>query len=173
MVDRMPWIERRFTFDVPNSMFPNVLERLRGTPARVSNRLLGVDAGLLVRRVGDTWSIQENVGHLIDVEQLWDGRLDDFEHGLDTLRPADMSNRQTHEAEYNDRPFAAILVEFRRVRDDLVARLEALDDEVIERVAHHPRLDQPMRLLDLLIFAAEHDDHHLARISELLRIVDQ
>ena len=34
--------------------------------------------------------------------------------------------------------------------------------------AWHPRLDRPMRVIDLAIFAAEHDDHHLARITELL-----
>jgi hypothetical protein len=26
-----------------------------------------------------------------------------------------------------------------------------------------------MRVIDLVVFAAEHDDHHLARITELLR----
>jgi hypothetical protein len=32
----------------------------------------------------------------------------------------------------------------------------------------HPRLQQPMRLIDHALFVAEHDDHHLARITELL-----
>jgi hypothetical protein len=32
----------------------------------------------------------------------------------------------------------------------------------------HPRLKQPMRLVDHLFFVAEHDDHHLALIRELL-----
>ncbi len=42
----------------------------------------------------------------------------------------------------------------------------------IGRSAHHPRLNRPMRILDLMVFAAEHDDHHLARISELLRAME-
>jgi len=33
----------------------------------------------------------------------------------------------------------------------------------------HPRLQQPMRLVDSLYFVAEHDDHHIAKISGLLR----
>jgi len=33
----------------------------------------------------------------------------------------------------------------------------------------HPRLRTPMRLLDHLHFVAEHDDHHLAKIRELMR----
>ena len=32
-----------------------------------------------------------------------------------------------------------------------------------------PRLRTPMRLIDLGFFVAEHDDHHLARITELLK----
>ena len=39
MPQKLLWIERRFTFDLPISMFPNVLERLRGTPARVADRI--------------------------------------------------------------------------------------------------------------------------------------
>jgi hypothetical protein len=32
----------------------------------------------------------------------------------------------------------------------------------------HPRLKQPMRLVDHLYFVAEHDDHHLATIREMM-----
>ena len=32
----------------------------------------------------------------------------------------------------------------------------------------HPRLKQPMRLVDHLYFVAEHDDHHLAKIWEMI-----
>jgi hypothetical protein len=35
--------------------------------------------------------------------------------------------------------------------------------------AVHPRLQQPMRLVDMLYFVAEHDDHHLARMTALAR----
>jgi hypothetical protein len=32
----------------------------------------------------------------------------------------------------------------------------------------HPRLKEPMRLVDHLFFVAEHDDHHLAWIWKLI-----
>jgi uncharacterized damage-inducible protein DinB len=169
MPEKMPWVERRFAFDLPISMFPAVLERLRGTPARIEDRLRGLGPDDLRRRPGDAWSIQETVGHLIEVEALWLGRLDDFAAGLEELRPADMSNRRTEEADYNARDAGEVLAGFRRVRAAFVERLEGLSDEEIARAAHHPRLDQPMRVLDLMVFAAEHDDHHLARITEILR----
>ena len=171
MPRKAPWIERRFTFDLPLSMFPNVLERLRGTPVRVEERVRGWTSGQLRERFGQTWSVQETIGHLAQVESLWLGRLDDFSAGLKELRPADMSNRRTEAADNNSSDSAAVLGAFRRLRTEFVGRLEQLSDEEVGRSARHPRLDQPMRVLDLMSFAAEHDDHHLARISELARMM--
>jgi uncharacterized damage-inducible protein DinB len=168
VTSKTPWIQRRFTFDMPVTMFPNVLERLRGAPARVEDRVHGLRSEDLRIREGESWSVQEIIGHLIEVEALWLGRLDDFEAGLQTLRAADMENRRTFAAYYNDKELREILQGFRRVRGLFVRRLELLDDAALQRTAHHPRLDQPMRVLDLMMFAAEHDDHHLARITELL-----
>jgi hypothetical protein len=88
---------------------------------------------------------------------------------LKTSGWGDSTNRRTDAAGYNQRELHDVLAGFRDVRGQFVHRLEGLDDAAIARVAHHPRLDQPMRVLDLMVFAAEHDDHHLARISELLR----
>jgi uncharacterized damage-inducible protein DinB len=168
-MDKMPWIDRRFKFDTPVTLFPALLERLRGTPARAEERVRGIAPATLTRRDGETWSIQENLGHLLAVEALWRGRLDDFDARLAALRPADMENRRTKAADYNQQDLGEILADFRASRLRLVDRLGQLDERGVERAAHHPRLNQPMRVLDMVVFAAEHDDHHLARISELLR----
>jgi uncharacterized damage-inducible protein DinB len=40
---------------------------------------------------------------------------------------------------------------------------------MLSRISVHPRLNQPMRLIDSLYFVAEHDDHHIAAMSNLLR----
>ena len=47
-------------------------------------------------------------------------------------------------------------------------RAGALPAEAFVTSMLHPRLKQPMRLVDHLFFAAEHDDHHLAVIWELI-----
>ena len=54
---------------------------------------------------------------------------------------------------------------------ELVDRLESLDAEIFARSALHPRLNVQMRLVDMLFFQAEHDDYHLARISELKKLL--
>lgn len=164
-----PWFQRRFPSDLPLERLPVILERLRGTPARVEEQTRGLDAAVLVRRDGGTWSIQENVGHLLDLEALWHGRLEDFSSGAPVLRATDVANAATWRADHNATPLAALLAGFRRERARLVAAVERFEAPQLARTALHPRLQQPMRVVDLALFVAEHDDHHLARIQELRR----
>lgn len=171
MVERAAWITRKFSFDfLPVWMYPNVVERVRGTPARLEDLVKSAPHGSLTRREGDKWSIQEQAGHLLDLEPLGMNRLDDFEAGSVSLQAADMTNRRTHEADHNANSIENILQTFRAERMEFVRRLDSYDDGFVQRVALHPRLQTKIRVLDLVYFIAEHDDHHLSRISELIRL---
>lgn len=170
MVDRTEWIKRQFSFELPVGMYPNVVERVRGTPARLEDLVRGLSTEILTRRDDGKWSIQEQAGHLLDLEPLGMNRLDDYEAGRETLQAADMSNRRTHEANHNADTIENILARFRRERMEFVARLDAYDEAFVQRVALHPRLKMQVRPIDLAFFIAEHDDHHLSRISELRRL---
>lgn len=161
------WFRRQFQLGLPRGAFPEILERIRGTPARLEERLADVSSCDVAARRDGAWSIQENVGHLLDLEPLWSGRLDDLLEEAAVLREADLTNRRTHEAGHNTEPIAALLAAFRDSRHTVVRRLEALPDEAFERSALHPRLNQPMTAVDLFFFVAEHDDHHLATISSI------
>jgi uncharacterized damage-inducible protein DinB len=163
------WTDRHFVFNLPEELFPVVVERLRGTPARIEDKVRDLSPTLLTRRDGHAWSIQEHIGHLLDLDELHAGRLDDFLAGAEVLRAADMTNRRTHEADHNRRPLADLLASFRRERERFVARLDAWDEGLIGLTARHPRLNQPMRVIDMAFFTAEHDDHHLARMTGLAR----
>ena len=171
MADSVKWFDRRFDFDFPTGLYPQVMERLRGTPARVEDHINSIPERRLSVREGKSWSINENVGHLIDVEHLMAGRLDDFAGRVETLRAADRQNHRTYEAHYNDKSIESIASEFRRVRGATIARLEQLPPDEFGRRALHPRLAAPMRLVDLMVFHAEHDDHHLARVTEMSRLL--
>ena len=168
-LSRRRWFDRRFELGLPREAFPDVLERVRGTPARLEERVRGLSREALVRRAGDAWSIQENVGHLWDLEALWAGRLEEFLEGADRLRPAELTNRKTHDAKHNEGTIERLLAGFRRERMATVERLESLGAADLDRTAIHPRLGQPMSVTDHFFFVAEHDDHHLAAISELMR----
>ena len=167
--DQIPWAERKFDFDFPAGLFPELIERLRGTPFRIEALAGSVAPETLVRGYENRWSIQENIGHLADLETLFLGRLDEFEAGAGTLRSADMSNIKTEEADHNSRPLTEILTELRGQREQLVTRLESLEPKAFARRAFHARLNVPMRLVDMCFFQAEHDDHHIARMRWLQR----
>lgn len=170
MPAKLPWIQRTWRFGEPVELYPDVLERLRGTPVRLEDAVAGLAPDVLTRRESErTWSIQENAGHMLDLEALPMGRLDDFLADAPTLRAADMSNNVTHSANHHGRPISAILTDFRAARASLLVRLDALSDADFARTSMHPRLGTPMRLVDMCRFQADHDDYHLARITELKR----
>ena len=170
MTQRIKWTDRRFDFTFPAGLYPEMIERLRGTPARIEDRIGSLPADVLQRRDEERWSIQENVGHLLDLESLIMERLNQYLAGATELHAADLSNRKTYEAAHNRVPVASILSDFRKQRMKIVSRFDLLDGEMFVRSAFHPRLAVQMRLVDMIFFQAEHDDYHLARISELMRL---
>jgi hypothetical protein len=170
MPERIKWTDRRFDFSFPVGLYPEMIERLRGTPARLEDRIKGLPANILIRRESERWSIQENAGHLLDLESLVNQRVGEYFAGAETLHAADMSNRKTYEAEHNAVDINVILSSFRQQRLRIVSRLDSFEGNMFARAALHPRLGVPMRLVDMIFFQAEHDDYHLARISELIRL---
>jgi hypothetical protein len=166
----MRWVEREFEFDLPVGVFPCVVERLRGTPARLEELTRGLPRGRLTAKPEGLWSVQEQAGHLWDLDGLHEGRLEDYARGLEVLRAADMRNRKTEEAGHNGALLGEILAGFRAARLRFVARLEALTETEVAASALHPRLGKQMRVIDMAYFTAEHDDHHLAAVSGLLRL---
>jgi uncharacterized damage-inducible protein DinB len=168
-VARLRWFDRRFDFSFPPELFPELLERLRGTPLRLAERVSHLEPEAQRRRIAG-WSVQEHAGHLADLDRiLFRPRFLEFERGESTLLAADLSNATTERADHNARSMDAVLAEERRERAAMIAHLEAMNPELVARTALHPRLNVPMRLVDLMLFVAEHDDHHLASITELTR----
>jgi len=168
-VERKLWFSRRFTFDLEPWAFPNLVERLRGTPARLEDRLRGLSSAVLTTQIDGKWSIQENAGHLLDLEPLWAARLDDFERAAERLAAADLQNQRTFEANHNASNLSDLLAAFRRERESIVKRLERYDEGLIVRTSLHPRLEQPMRVIDLAYFVAEHDEHHIAIVRTMIK----
>jgi len=162
------WFERRFEFSFPVELLPNLCARLRGTPARLEETLRDRPHEILITKKQQKWSAQEHAGHLLDLEPLWLARVGDYVAASEQLTPTDLRNRKTDEANHNARALSEILFDFRAARERLLERVDGLDTSLYARTIPHPRLKTPMRLVDHLYFVAEHDDHHLARIWELI-----
>jgi uncharacterized damage-inducible protein DinB len=164
------WFERKFDFSFPAALYPNIRVRLLGTPARLEDMLHNRPRGLLIKKPREKgenkWSAQEHAGHLLDLEPLWTARVDDFAKGGSELTVADLTNRGTTEANHNSKALDKILSDFRQARMQLLDRIEKIGP--VSHTLLHPRMKTPMRLVDHLYFVAEHDDHHLAHIWELI-----
>ena len=167
---RLRWIDRKFEFNYPTELYPEIIERVRGASARLDEYLNSAPAEILTRRDDGRWSIQENAGHLFDLDALTLERIEQYVAGVPVLHAADITNKKTSEANYNNVSAAEISRLFRERRVEVVNRLESLDAEMFARSAVHPRLNIPMRLVDFVFFEAEHDDYHLTRIHELLKL---
>lgn len=168
---QVKWFNRNFDFTYTQNIFPSIIERLAGTPVRLEEKLASIPGDILTIRVDNTWTVKENIGHLSDLEPLWQGRLEDILSGKKELRPTDLQNTKTTRAGHDNTPVNELLSTFRQARKQTVGLIENLDEEQIFSSALHPRLKTPMRTMDLFLFVAEHDDHHLSRITELYRLI--
>lgn len=165
------WIDRTFTFDFPADKWPDLVERVRGTPARVAELVNGLADDLLAASDGEGWSAKQNLGHLIDLGYLPMTRIDQILAGEKTLVGADMANEKTNTSNHNGTPIGELLARFRNERALLVDRFESLKESDWGKSAIHPRLQMPMRIVDIAYFDGEHDDYHLARMREVIRKV--
>ncbi len=168
MIALQNWIDREFPFPLGLGSFPAILARLRGTPDRLEAISMTLTQDELMQKPRKGWSIQEHVGHLLDLELLHIGRVDDFVSGKSELRPADLTNRMTDSRGHNQKPIDYVLRAFIERRNMLVDIFTKIDDRTHEVTILHPRLACKMRPVDLAYFVAEHDDHHIARIWELI-----
>ena len=167
MITQTPWIERKFEFNFPVGLFPVIVERLRGIILQLEAMLKNIPEDKLSKKQDGKWSVKEVVGHLYDLEELWNGRIDDFLSHKEILRAADMSNTKTNEANHNSKKVAELFNKFSNARNSLIKRIENIDEATASLTALHPRLKQTIRLIDSLFFVAEHDDHELTKIRRL------
>ena len=164
------WFERKFTPITDNGRLSTIIERLDGTEYRLIGKLADDEGVDMTAKNGGKWSIMEEVGHLYAVEPLWLGRVKDILAEKETIREADLSNKATNKGNFNSKDLEDLLDEFGERREELLSLLRKMKPADLEKSSSHPRLGTPMRIVDLAYFIAEHDDHHLAKISKMLEV---
>ena len=166
-MQQIKWFKRKFDFSFQQNIFPSIIERLDGTLVRLKTKIEQIPPKLLEIKPNEKWSIKENIGHLSDLEPLWQERLNDILGKKQYLRSADLENQKTDFAKHNEKDIDSLLLEFQKLRKITLDKLSYLTEDDIYKTSLHPRLKKPMRVMDLFLFVAEHDDHHLARITEI------
>lgn len=161
---KIEWFHRKFTFGLPEGMLPFCLERLEGTIARIREKVSQVPDEVLSNMLDGKWSVKQNIGHLAEVDEIALKRIDEIRTGQPVMSPAVFEPKQ----DYNARSAEQVVEYFRRNRMANLDKYKSLVPEDFAHVSMHPRLKQQMSVVDLAWFDAEHDDHHLVRINEIL-----
>jgi len=163
------WFDRLFPPVLDNGVLPCILERLEVTAPPCNWKLADFDDHGTGHSETGCWSIKKEIGHLFDLEPLWYARALQIIEGRPRLLEADLSNRKTHEAPHDQVETALLISLFAAERTKLMDVFRQATELELEKSSLHPRLETPMRLIDLAFFIAEHDDHHLAKITSLLQ----
>jgi hypothetical protein len=163
------WFERKFVFGLPSGMLPFYLERLEGTIARIEKKTSGIPEEVLSFKADGKWSIKQNIGHLAEVDEIALKRIDEMVQGITPMSPAVFEPR----LDYNAHPLSAVIKYFRENRIKNLKKYKSIQESDLLRSSLHPRLKVEMTPVDLAWFDAEHDDHHLVRINEIISILSK
>ena len=166
---KLEWFDRQFEFGLPIGMLPFYIERLRGTISRLEAKVMGVDERILSDKLDGKWSVKQNIGHLAEVDEIANKRIDEIIAGVPTMSPAVFEPR----GDYNQQTVYEVLAHFLRNRTRNIDRYHELTGNELEKSSLHPRLRLMMTPVDLAWFDAEHDDHHLVRINEIIRTLSK
>ncbi len=163
-MNNLPWFGRSLKFGYPKGMLPYYLERLEGTIVRIQSKVKGVDDKILSERFNDKWSIKQNIGHLAEVDEIANKRLDEMVAGVSPMSPAVFEPQ-----DYNPWPVEKVIELFKTNRLKYLKKYQSLAETELLKSSLHPRLKVMMTPVDLAWFDAEHDDHHLVTINTILR----
>ena len=158
------WLTRTFRFGLNGGLLPFQLDRLEGTVARMEMKTKGLPDDILSNKLDMKWSVKENIAHLGEVDEVALKRIDEIVNQLPVMSPAVFGLKQ----DYNAWPLQKVIDFFYENRKKNIARYRLLADDELSRTSVHPRLKVTMTPVDLAFFDAEHDDHHLVRISEII-----
>jgi hypothetical protein len=141
-----------------------VLERLSAAPAALAATLKDVpDDALRLRPPTGKWSMIENAAHVRDIERVYQER---FSKVAFSDRPAFWmldNDGAAARLKYAESDPAAVVKEFRRLREDTLLLLRALPDAAWRRTGLHPKRGE-LTLEQLAEVLAGHDDNHLGKI---------
>jgi len=163
-VTELPWFERNMVFGKPKEMLPYFLERLDGTIVRIQSKVKGVSETSLAKQLDSKWSVKQNVGHLADVEEIGNKRIQEIISGISPMSPAVVEPK----LDYNNIPMSEIIERLAKFRNENIVKYQSLSEADLDKTSLHPRFKVLMTPVDLAWFKAEHDDHHLVKINFIL-----
>ena len=173
-----PWADKIVKRSYILADVTSLITRVNGAPARVEDALQSIEERYVRVRTpkkgasGEArpalrWSPLDHAGHLLDVDELHSQRIKDFLNDVETLSVPTVGGI-AEDKHYNRHELAPILQRFRVGRSTLANVLYGLPEPAFTKESVYPKTGEKIRLLDYVEIIAEHDDHHLATIRELI-----
>jgi hypothetical protein len=145
--------------------YAEAIAALAAFPATLRTQIAGLDrAALTFRPDGKEWSIVENIGHLLDIDALFGGRIGQIiarDNPTFTLLDVDEAVRRH---DYQNKEAAFLLNTFAERRAALLDELRYIQPANRKRAGLHPT-GGPRSIEDLIIYLPRHDEQHRVQIA--------
>ena len=147
---------------VPDGNILDIIEKQIEETARFLGTIGEEKAGY--RYAPDKWSIKQVIGHVIDVERVFQYRALVFARNDPARLPSMEHEDYIGSANFDDRLFADLIEEYRLVRLCGLALFESFDDDILMRTGVASDVEFSVR--SVLYILAGHNIHHIDVISD-------
>lgn len=148
-----------------------LVEALRDLSGRVARLVRGATADRLrARPAPDRWCVNEQVEHLIVVNEMMRRRVEAILESDDPVLPdfdEAVENPKVFESGAREAAAATLVRRLADARAALMARLEDAEPGMLARSGRHERFGR-ISAYQLLRHLARHDDHHVRSIRGLI-----
>jgi hypothetical protein len=146
----------------------SILQRLQTQLSSLPALLEGVPRENLDQRVGDKWSVTENLAHLVRHTELTIERVERILAEQEPAFPAYRAEQDPDWPACRSRSFEQSFERLHAARAALVAAVERLTPGDLGRTGRHARFG-PLSLRAWLDFYLVHEGHHLYVITKRAR----
>jgi hypothetical protein len=143
------------------------IEQLRAFPAQLQAVVASLNDMQLRFKPANEWSVIENIGHLIDIDELYVGRVDRILAEERPAFPRFEPDPIVAAKGYQQMNGHDVLQQFITTRQATIDGLSTIEPDELDRAGMHAVYGE-MTLRRLVEQLANHDQKHLVQIHETL-----
>ena len=116
------------------------------------------------------FSATEIVYHMLDVERLWQRRIQGLQHGTMKIFQQMDPDKEARDGRYNEKEYDNGIVELRHARSETYRLVSGMSPEDLMIIGTHSKYG-PMNTFAVLAKMEDHDRTHTAQMERTLRQV--
>jgi uncharacterized damage-inducible protein DinB len=147
------------------------LQRLQETIKQVTDYAERYPHDLVTKKPDDkAFSANEIIYHLLEVEELWERRINQLLHSEDRHFQQIDPDALAKEHRYNEQPYETGISKWKVARTETIKLIDSMSDDELHLVGIHSRYGEidTFRILDIM---TDHDLQHLRQLERTLKLV--